>query len=59
MREGFLDNDEIEIRYFIRNPFYYNIYKQKETYIQHLDTQIMQQEMEIKELEALLAKQEA
>ena len=31
MREGFVDplTDELEIRYYIRSPFYYNIYKQK------------------------------
>lgn len=46
--------DELEIRYYLRNPFYYNIYKQKEAYIQHLDNQILQQENEIKELERLL-----
>lgn len=45
LRDGFVDpnTDELEIRYYIRNPFYYNIYKQKEAYIQYLDNQLLQQ----------------
>ena len=49
-REGFVDTstDELEIKYYIRNPFYYNIYKQKENYLQHLDNELLRQEAEIK-----------
>jgi tripartite motif-containing protein 37 len=57
LNEGYLLNDTIILKYYVRQPSYYQVSIHKAIYSEYLDRELARQEEEIKHLEEMLMKQ--
>ena len=57
LNEGYLLHDTIILKYYVRQPSYYQVSIHKAIYSEYLDRELARQEEEIKHLEEMLMKQ--